>query len=188
VEPLAEVLYEEGESLRERFDDVEPLAAVFAGGERIRRDERSVAPDGLRHQGLVPLSDGPASHDAMLYEWVRLDEPLGRLAVGEDPHRPARRCIVERADHQKMSVSVELLPQSPVGFDVQGNLGAEVITGFVEENVFHRPNLISQTFLSASDDTTRSKSRQSSSHSIRGTYAFPVEERTRPSASHLWYR
>jgi hypothetical protein len=75
----------------------------------------------------------------MLHERIGPGEPLGGIAGGEDRHRPSGGRIGEGTDHEKLPGPTELLPERAMRFDVLGHLGAKVVAGFVEEDVFPGP-------------------------------------------------
>lgn len=78
----------------------------------------------------------PISDDAVCDKWIALREFLCSFVRREDSHRALFR-IGKWADHQKRAARVEFRPPRTVRGEVERRLRAQVVRGFVEEDVFH---------------------------------------------------
>jgi hypothetical protein len=73
-------------------------------------------------EDLVPLADVPGADQTAEDERVLPDELLGRLATGEDGHRPVLLRVAEGADHQQVAAAVEGIESGPVCGEMGGAL------------------------------------------------------------------
>jgi hypothetical protein len=90
---------------------------------------------------LVPLSNCPASDDAAGDEGIEPNEFLGRPSAREHAHCPACRLIGKRTDHEQPAIRMKVSPKRTMTLEERGDLGPEIGSGFVEQDVFHFHNL-----------------------------------------------
>ncbi len=86
--------------------------------------------------GFVPFEDAPIADDAVQDKSVTPRELLGCLTGSKDTHSALLR-VGEGADHQQRALDVEFRDARAVGRNVGWGLRPNVVSGFVEQHVFH---------------------------------------------------